>query len=156
MNIKCQSLRAVGGRNQRGVSMIEVLIAFFVLSIGLMGLAALQVKAVQYNQGAYQRSQATLAANPMLDMIRANASLSSPAASPLLSYNMDFATSATQTSTVIEQDKKMWKEFLAATLPDGKGAVACNNGTRICTISVQWADRFSSEPTELFTVTSQL
>lgn len=47
---------------QRGFSLIEALIALLVLSIGLIGVAAMQVKALQSATAGYQRSVATLAA----------------------------------------------------------------------------------------------
>jgi type IV pilus assembly protein PilV len=47
---------------QRGFSLIEALIALVVLSIGLLGVAAMQVKALQSATVGYQRSVATLAA----------------------------------------------------------------------------------------------
>lgn len=60
------------GRWQRGVNLLEVLIAFAVLSVGLLGVAALQIKGVQTAVGAYERSQATLIANDLVERIRAN------------------------------------------------------------------------------------
>lgn len=47
---------------QRGFSLIEALVALLVLSIGLTGLAAMQLKALQSATAGYQRSVATLAA----------------------------------------------------------------------------------------------
>lgn len=48
--------------SQRGFSLIEALIALVVLSIGLIGVAAMQLKALQSATAAYQRSVVTLAA----------------------------------------------------------------------------------------------
>lgn len=47
---------------QRGFSLIEALIALVVLSIGLIGVAAMQLKALQSATAGYQRSVVTLAA----------------------------------------------------------------------------------------------
>ncbi|MCC5865121.1 MAG: type IV pilus modification protein PilV [Wenzhouxiangella sp.] len=55
-----------------GVTLIEVLIAVLVLSIGLLGLAALQGVALQSGQAAYYRSQATAIAYEAADFMRAN------------------------------------------------------------------------------------
>ena len=57
---------------QRGVGMIEVLITVLVLSIGLLGLAALQGFSLQGNQVSYQRTQATNIAYEIIDDMRAN------------------------------------------------------------------------------------
>jgi len=61
--------------SQSGVALIEVLIVFFVLGVGLLGMAALQMNSIQYNQDAYIRSQATVAAYDILDRMRLNKSV---------------------------------------------------------------------------------
>ncbi|MDR5907155.1 type IV pilus modification protein PilV [Franzmannia qiaohouensis] len=47
---------------QSGFTLIEALIALLVLSIGMLGVAAMQLKALQGAHAAYQRSIASLAA----------------------------------------------------------------------------------------------
>ncbi len=59
-------------RCQQGTSLFEVLIAVLVLSIGLLGVASLQLYGLRYNQGAYLRSQATMLAYDMVDRMRSN------------------------------------------------------------------------------------
>src|SRR5690554_5039593 len=49
-------------KRSRGFSLIEALIALLVLSIGMLGAAAMQLNALQSAHIAYQRSIATLAA----------------------------------------------------------------------------------------------
>tara|TARA_R110000824_G_scaffold396888_1_gene598999 strand:- start:26896 stop:27324 length:429 start_codon:yes stop_codon:yes gene_type:complete len=46
----------------RGFSLIEALIALVILSIGLIGVAAMQLKALQSANAGYQRSVASVAA----------------------------------------------------------------------------------------------
>lgn len=57
---------------ERGFTLIEVLVAMVVLSIGLLGLAGLQATSLKSNQSAYHRSQATQLAYEMADRMRAN------------------------------------------------------------------------------------
>lgn len=57
---------------QTGVGMIEVLITTLVLAIGLLGVAALQGVALQGNQVAYNRTQATNVAYELADLLRSN------------------------------------------------------------------------------------
>ncbi len=49
-------------KHQQGFSLIEVLIALVVLAFGLMGVAAMQIKALQSATEGYQRSIAVVAA----------------------------------------------------------------------------------------------
>ena len=58
-------------RNQ-GFTLVEALIALLVLSIGLLGVAALQLIALQNNNNAMFRSQATYLAYDIADRMRAN------------------------------------------------------------------------------------
>jgi len=57
-------------RRARGFSLIEVLVTLVVLSLGLMGLAGLQISALKMNQAASARSLASQYAYAMLDKIR--------------------------------------------------------------------------------------
>ncbi|MEO6747500.1 MAG: type IV pilus modification protein PilV [Caldimonas sp.] len=62
-----------GGRRQdRGFTMIEVLIAVVVVLFGLLGLAGVQVRALQAEFESYQRKQAFLLLQDMVDRIQAN------------------------------------------------------------------------------------
>lgn len=60
-------------RNQTGVGLLEVLIALFVLSVGLLGVASLQFVASKSNHDALMRSQALIAAEQLAESMRANA-----------------------------------------------------------------------------------
>lgn len=57
---------------QTGFSLLEVLIALLVLSIGLLGLAALQTTSLRSNEMANMRTTATQLAYDISDRMRAN------------------------------------------------------------------------------------
>ncbi|MEN8108371.1 MAG: type IV pilus modification protein PilV [Pseudomonadota bacterium] len=57
---------------QGGFTLLEVLIALLVLSIGLLGLAALQTVGLRSNQMATMRTQATQISYDITDRMRAN------------------------------------------------------------------------------------
>jgi type IV pilus assembly protein PilV len=59
-------------QNQSGFSLLEVLIALLVLSIGLLGLAALQTTSLRSNEMASMRTTATQLAYDISDRMRAN------------------------------------------------------------------------------------
>ncbi len=59
-------------QRQYGFSLLEVLIALLVLSIGLLGLAGLQTLGLKFNMQSYQRTQAALLAYDIVDRMRAN------------------------------------------------------------------------------------
>jgi type IV pilus assembly protein PilV len=55
-----------------GFTLIEVLVAMVVLTVGLLGLAGLQATSLKNSQNAYYRSVATQLAYDMADRMRAN------------------------------------------------------------------------------------
>lgn len=59
-------------RRERGVTMIEVLIALLVLSIGLIGVAALQTSGVQATYLSYQYMQAANLTQSLAERMRGN------------------------------------------------------------------------------------
>ncbi len=56
----------------RGFSLIEILVSLVVLSIGLMGLAGLQIAGLKGTNDAHYRTQASLLMMDLADRMRAN------------------------------------------------------------------------------------
>ncbi|MDE3209501.1 MAG: type IV pilus modification protein PilV [Pseudomonadota bacterium] len=59
-------------RTQSGVGLIEVMVAVLVLSIGFLGVAALQVVSLSTNNSAMARSMAVIASYSIQDAMRAD------------------------------------------------------------------------------------
>ena len=59
-------------QNQRGVSLVEALVALVVMSVGMLGIASLYVTSLQTSRSALTRTQAVNIVNDMADRIRAN------------------------------------------------------------------------------------
>ncbi len=57
---------------EAGFTLIEILIALVIFSIGLLGLAGMQLRGAEGTNMAYFRSQATLIANDMAERLHAN------------------------------------------------------------------------------------
>ncbi len=116
-------------RSLAGFSLLEVLIALLVLSIGLLGLAALQTVGLKFNTQSYQRTQAVLNAYDIIDRIRANPggmtsgrydAVDLNAAAPTLP---DCQTTTCNATTMADYDIAQWKASVAGLLSQGKGAV---------------------------------
>jgi type IV pilus assembly protein PilV len=60
-----------------GFALLEVVIAMFVLAVGILGAGALQTASMQSTQGAYYRSQAMFLAGDVLNRMRANRTVAS-------------------------------------------------------------------------------
>ncbi len=57
-------------QHSRGFSLLEMLVAIVVFSIGLIGVAIMQLKGMSYTKDAGARSQATILARGMADRMR--------------------------------------------------------------------------------------
>jgi len=128
--------------SQTGFTLLEVLVAVVVLSIGLLGLAGLQASGLAQNNTAYQRTQATLLAYDMLDRMRANYD-----GVRLGYYNSVAAGSATDPGCITQgctvqqlatYDNYSWGIRLTQALPSGYGTVLGNGLNSTFTITVMW------------------
>ena len=59
-------------RSSSGFTLMEVLVALAVLSIGLLGMAGMQLFSLKSSHDAYLRTQATVFAHELIDKMRAN------------------------------------------------------------------------------------
>jgi type IV pilus assembly protein PilV len=60
------------GHAQRGITLVEVLVALVVMAIGLLGISSLYLESLRANRTALLRAQAIDLVNDMADRIRAN------------------------------------------------------------------------------------
>ena len=61
-----------GPHRSSGFTMLEILVTLVILLLGLLGLIGLQARATSASMEAYQRAQALILVNHMVDVIRAN------------------------------------------------------------------------------------
>lgn len=81
---------------QRGVGILEVLIALIVVSIGVLGLAGMQLNGMRVAKGSYNRSQAVLYTETIIAQMRANPEAAALGRySPLTSVGMNCDTKPT-------------------------------------------------------------
>ncbi|MGB0732462.1 MAG: type IV pilus modification protein PilV [Pontibacterium sp.] len=122
---------AVNRLSQTGYTLIEVLIALVVVSIGLLGMAALQVTSLKQNQNAYERSQAFLAAYDIVDRMRTNVTgfndgdyfQGTDGFDDSDGADTSCEGSACTTSQLASYDLNNWKHTIQNELPSGGGCV---------------------------------
>ena len=145
--------------DQNGFTLIEVLVAVLVLTIGLLGLAGLQVTALRNNHNAYLRSQVSQLAYDLSDRIRANpiglrtGSYDNPTAAQTAAC---LTTTGCSTAELARHDVYEWNADLANRLPGGSGVVcldtspndgtpaspACSGGGTVYAIKIWWNDDY--------------
>lgn len=122
---------------QSGTTLIEVLITVVLVSIGLLGLAGLQIMTVQNTNSSTERFEATTLARDILERMRANRQQA-------LIGTYDIALGADAAAGgVAGEDLEAWKTALAQ-LPGGDGAVEVVDG--VVTITVNWTDASDDNP----------
>jgi type IV pilus assembly protein PilV len=146
-------------RSARGFTLVEALVALVVLSIGLLGVAALQITSLKMNHGSATRTQAVLLTYDIVDRMRANVTAALADA-----YGVDTPTA----STVAGNDLIQWRQAIARTLPAGSilpaGSVKYDAATKLFTVSIKWDDAHArgasgapnNEDIITFSVTTQL
>jgi len=115
---------------QAGVSLIEVLVAVVLLSIGLLGLAGLQASGMRVGQSSIHRSQAAQLAQDIIERMRANVASAG-------AYDLALGDAAPACASVASCDLRDWRLRLQS-LPAGAGAVTVSG--RHATVLVQWDD----------------
>ncbi|VXD02547.1 Pilus assembly protein PilV [Pseudomonas sp. 8Z] len=59
-------------KGTQGFSLIEVLVALLLTTVGVLGMVALQGRSIQYTQDSVQRNTAVELANDLMEIMRAN------------------------------------------------------------------------------------
>ena len=124
-------------RTQRGFTLIEILVTVVLISVGLLGVAALQLTTLRANQESYARSQAGVLAADILDRMRSN-----PLAFRAGDYDVTW-NGIKNTSPRAGADLTAWQTAINTTLPGSADQAAgqiVRNG-RIVTITIRWVER---------------
>jgi len=163
--------------SMRGFTLIEVMIAVVLISLGLLGMALLQSTALRAGQSASARTTATLLTYQILDMVRANRSEAALYGQILPA---DFIAAGDGRSGVCaagaalpapqwQADRALWICSARRSLPEAEGsvvitgAVAALPGPPVApatpgriTVTISWVDDRVTGARETFTVTSGL
>ncbi|MCL4721737.1 MAG: type IV pilus modification protein PilV [Gammaproteobacteria bacterium] len=124
---------------QHGATLVEILITVVLVSIGLLGLAGLQLATVQNTNSAAQRFEATTLAWDILERMRANRQRA-------LNGDYDIAPGEVPAAAGRPgEDLDAWVAALA-TLPNGQGGVDVDGG--VVTIQVLWTDISDDNPAD--------
>jgi type IV pilus assembly protein PilV len=143
MNNQGKTLLTSSPKKQLGLGIIEAMVSLLVISVGLLGIAALQLTSMQQTSGALWHSQAVWYSYEMTDRMNANRD---PNTGNLLAaygnidtdngYSQDCQGSACNQAQMAIADAADW-EAMITTLPRGRGVISANaNGSMM--ITVMW------------------
>lgn len=127
-------------QKQLGMSLIEAMIALVIISVGLLGIAALQIVALQQNASSQWHSKAVWYSNEMTDRILANNTQFDNYAGidTSQSYSQDCVSLSCSPAQMLIHDAEDWATRVAD-LPSGKGIITANAGASL-TVVVMWDD----------------
>lgn len=111
--------------NQRGIGLVEVLVALLVFSVGMLGVASLQVLARKSSFEAQQRQEAVLLANEMVARMKASGQSLTEIGTSYGSFNTGAVTEPTEKCNLVTSncvaadiaalDKYIWQQSIEAT-----------------------------------------
>lgn len=142
-------------RNARGFTLIEVLVALVVLTVGMLGVAVMYVQGLRWNRTSIYHTLAVSLASDMADRIRANSRVpasyagSGPGADNGCVNGVVICTRADQA----EDDWFWWLNDIRTLLPIGAEAEITTRtiaGTSMnrYTITLRWPETGQAQPVE--------
>lgn len=122
-------MRAGSKYAQEGMTLIEVLVALLILTVGLLGAAAVQLNALKYTDSSRMTSQASFIAYDMMDRIRANSGAD---------YTVTPPTSSNLSVTRDQDLYDFTNNITSFGGPTATGSITLNQ--RVYTITINWSD----------------
>jgi type IV pilus assembly protein PilV len=144
-----------------GFTLIETMVALLVLSVGMIGVAALHGQTLAMSSTAMNRSEAVSLAGDMADRIRVNRGARMAYEGAAADNDCDEPTGGgggdCTEAEMAAHDLFVWQAQVQQGLPGGVGAVDVNTGTNptTYTISVSWDEASELNPVD-FEFTFQL
>ncbi len=131
----------------RGFSLIEVLIALIIMSVGMLGIAGLYVHGMQAGRTSLFRHHAVTLAGDVADRIRANPLASAEYEGAGANNNCVGGGIDCTAAEMAANDIDLWLQQAAATLPDGDVDVTYAAGLPAeYTVTVTWSEPGQDDP----------
>jgi type IV pilus assembly protein PilV len=142
--------RTAQAREQRGFTLIEAMVALIVLSVGLLGIAAMYVETLRANRTSLFRTQAVNFASDVADRMRANRPTDAAGVAAGL-YNCNGDCEAGDGRGLIAQDEiEAWVNDIADRLPGGSArieyAIPGANTPAAYDVTISWTEVGQDDP----------
>jgi type IV pilus assembly protein PilV len=143
-------------RAERGATMIEILVAILIFSVGLLGIASTQTMGLTNTQSALNRSYATQLSYDLIDIMRLNPqqvaagtfdgyiTIDGTGDNPLGYATVNGCTEAGTGCTELElaeHELELWRLKILSMLPDGQARIDLENAAEnIYRVTLTWQD----------------
>ena len=132
------------GARQKGFTLVEVLVALVVMSVGMLGIAALYLEGIRAGRTSLYRTAAVNLASDMADRIRANRNAGPAYAGTGPGADGDCVNGAVDCTPeqLADDDWLDWSTQLDSQLPEGAGGEVAVAGPAplTYTITVAWPE----------------
>lgn len=127
---------------QRGFSLVEVLIALVIMSVGMLGIAGLYVQSMQAGRTSMLRHHAVTLAGDVADRIRANPNAGIAYEGPPLNGDCVSGVTNCDDPAMAGHDIMLWQQQALDTLPTGAVEITFDDAgiPPIYTIDVTWTE----------------
>ncbi len=146
-----------GCAQQSGMTLIEVLIAFVILAIGMLGIAGMLLISSKANNSSYAKQQAVQCIYDIFDKIRANNQTAINGSYNISNINSSGTPilppapavmcnqSPCSSTQLAAYDTWYWLTYDVTRLPSGSGSISSapapgTGGNTLITVTVQWDD----------------
>lgn len=139
--------------SQRGIGLVEVLIALLVVAIGVLGYAGLQLQALDSTTMAYTRSQATSIAQAAVERVKANPLSAGyylnngnwPTAEPGANFDETCTNQDCTPDQIAAWDVAQLRWLAWNLLPSGRLDVSSCAGSALQCVRVSWNETMPDE-----------
>lgn len=135
-------------RRQGGFSLVEVLIALVIMSVGMLGIAGLYVQSMQAGRTSMLRHHAVTLAGDIADRIRANPRAGVAYEGPGLNGNCVSGVADCDEVAMAGHDILLWQQQAVDTLPAGAVQITFDDSgiPPLYTINVSWEEPGANPP----------
>jgi type IV pilus assembly protein PilV len=169
-NIKVMNKRKSPLQNEHGFTLLEALIGFLILSIGMLGIASLQAISLKTGKTSVYGSVAMMKVDELLESMRANSSAEALAAYEAAGDGAGAShgcagAAICSAENMAQEDVFWWKQNLKAGLPGAATTAVeytppgASSKMATVTITVTWAERKSGDSgsvTRTYTTTANI
>lgn len=139
-------------QGQAGMTLVEVLVTLVSASVGLLGIAALQLVSLKTNQEALIRVHASTLAGSILERVRANRRGFDAGQYDDIAFN-----AVGESGSRAHVDLTTWQREIDAQLPGGTenaaGAVRRLPSSNIVIVTLRWGERRADQSSSHRTIT---
>jgi type IV pilus assembly protein PilV len=148
-------------KNEKGISLIEVLVSIVILSVGLLGIAGLQAAVLKYQIGTQSRAALAGLYSDIADRIRINSDVAgnnfitgvnavsqyalasnwaTQQADALATPNPNCISASCTTAERATFDMVAWRQLIRASVPQGAALISGNKSAGF-NITLMWFDK---------------